>query len=447
MPDDESTPPDPVGGDETLGCTPPDVVADETLGRVQRVDGPTPERVVLELYHPRRGRRLLQLDARAGELAWIAQRPSGAAADGFVRRLRTLLAGASVLAAEARGARRRLVLQTRAGERVLLTDHEHAPCLRRALDGFPLAGRRRFATELPPTDWTPISPTASAEAAPRALEPADRALRRRLADARRKLARKIRAIEADAARASRVDSLRDDASFVLAHLAEATPGAAELVAEDTSVDPPRPRRVALDPTRSARAHAERLFHEARRLERGAAIAAERLAAVRAEDAALAALEASLDAGAPPESITLALDPVAPRSRAPDAPRRPHRVFLGDEDRPIHVGRRATDNDTLTTHARPHDRWLHARGRKGAHVIVPLEKNEVCPPALLVDAALLAAHFSDAHADDRVEIQHADRRHVHKRKGSAPGAVTVTHDKTIVLRVDRDRLRWLLGRER
>ena len=30
---------------------------------------------------------------------------------------------------------------------------------------------------------------------------------------------------------------------------------------------------------------------------------------------------------------------------------------------------------------------------------------------------------------------------------APGAVTVTHDKTIVLRVDRDRLRWLLARER
>jgi predicted ribosome quality control (RQC) complex YloA/Tae2 family protein len=431
---DVSTPPDPDD-------------VDETLGRVQRVDGPDADRVVLELYHPRHGRRLLLLDARAGELAWIPQRPSGAAADGFVRRLRTLLAGASVLAAEARGARRRLVLQTRAGERVLLTDHEHAPCLRRALDGFPLAGRRRFATELPPNDWTPTSPTASTEAAPRAVEPADRAVRRRLADARRKLARKIRAIEADAARASRVDTLRDDASFVLVHLAHATPGATELVAEDTSVDPPRARRVALDPTRSARAHAERLFHEARRLERGAGIANERLAQVRAEDAALAALEASLDAGAPPESITLALDPVAPRPRAPDEARRPHRVFLGDGDRPIHVGRRATDNDTLTTHARPHDRWLHARGRKGAHVIVPLEKNETCPPALLLDAALLAAHFSDAHADDRVEIQHADRRHVHKRKGSAPGAVTVTHDKTLLLRVDRDRLRWLLARAR
>lgn len=422
---------------------------DETLGRVQRVDGPDADRVVLELYHPRHGRRLLQWNARAGELAWITQRPSGAGADGFVRRLRLLLGGASVLATEARGARRRVTLRTRAGELALLTDHEHAPCLRRAADGFPLAGRRRFATELPPEGWIPFEPAAALATETRAIEPAERALRRRLADARRRIARKIRAIEGDAARASRVVALRDDASFILAHLAETTPGATTLEAEDTSTDPPRLRRVALDPARSAQTHVDRLFHQARRLERGATIAAERLAQARAEDETLAALEAALDAGGAPEPIAQSLDrePAAPRQRTPDLARRPFRIFLGEGDRPIHVGRRAADNDTLTTRARPHDRWLHARGRTGAHVIVPLEKNEACPAALLVDAALLAAHFSDAHGDDRVEIQHADRRHVHKRKGSAPGAVTVTHDKTIVLRVDHDRLRWLLTRER
>ncbi|MEZ4250829.1 MAG: hypothetical protein R3B99_21600 [Polyangiales bacterium] len=64
---------------------------------------------------------------------------------------------------------------------------------------------------------------------------------------------------------------------------------------------------------------------------------------------------------------------------------------------------------------------------------------------LLDAALLAAHFSEAHADERVEIQHADRRHVHKRRGSALGAVTVTNDKTLLLRADAERLRWLLAR--
>ncbi|MCB9623851.1 MAG: NFACT family protein [Sandaracinus sp.] len=420
------------------------------LGRVQRVDGPSAESIVLGLYHPTLGRRVLVFDAKAGRCAWAAERPTGAAADGFVKRLRNLLVGAATLRVEARGSRRRLWLRTRSGEEVVLTDHEHAPVLRRALDGFPLAGRRRFGTEPLESDWTPTEPLPhDAPTVPAATKDPSRELRRRIADAKRRIDRKIRAIESDAARASKVASLRSDASFVLANLAAATPGSPTLVALDTSTDPPAPRTVALDPARDARAHAERLFHEARRLERGAVLAEERLAAAAAERDALLALEVALDEGQPLEEVEARLEsrPTRPRSRDPKAPRRPYREFLGAGDRRIHVGRSARDNDTLTTSARPHDRWLHARGRRGAHVVVPLAKGETCSAELLLDAALLAAHFSEAHADERVEIQHADRRHVHKRRGSALGAVTVTHDKTLLLRADADRLRWLLSRER
>ena len=49
------------------------------------------------------------------------------------------------------------------------------------------------------------------------------------------------------------------------------------------------------------------------------------------------------------------------------------------DRAILVGRGAADNDALTLHVgRPHDLWLHARGVTGAHVIVPLRRDEPCP---------------------------------------------------------------------
>jgi len=45
-------------------------------------------------------------------------------------------------------------------------------------------------------------------------------------------------------------------------------------------------------------------------------------------------------------------------------------------------------------ARGHDLWLHAKGRTGAHVVVPLDKGHTCPAEVLIDAAHLAAHFSD-----------------------------------------------------
>ncbi|GAC1522858.1 MAG: hypothetical protein NVS3B10_22990 [Polyangiales bacterium] len=110
-----------------------------------------------------------------------------------------------------------------------------------------------------------------------------------------------------------------------------------------------------------------------------------------------------------------------------------------------MGRGAKDNDLLTTHvARPHDLWLHVKGVTGAHVVVPMTKGESCPQALLIDAAHLAAHFSDARGERVVEISHAPRRHVRKPRGAPPGAVVVDREKVLVLRVEPARIALLLA---
>ena len=78
---------------------------------------------------------------------------------------------------------------------------------------------------------------------------------------------------------------------------------------------------------------------------------------------------------------------------------PYRTYLSASGARILVGRAAEKNDALTFHvARPHDLWLHAKNRTGSHVIVPLEKNGSCPGDVLVDAAHLAAHFSEARGE-------------------------------------------------
>jgi len=109
---------------------------------------------------------------------------------------------------------------------------------------------------------------------------------------------------------------------------------------------------------------------------------------------------------------------------------------------------AADNDRLTLrYARPHDLWLHARGVTGAHVLVRLTKGSQCRPETLLDAATLAAHFSDLRGEAIVDVLYTPRRFVHKRKGSPIGSVTLGTEKVIALRVEPARLERLLKNER
>ena len=94
-----------------------------------------------------------------------------------------------------------------------------------------------------------------------------------------------------------------------------------------------------------------------------------------------------------------------------------------------------------------DLWLHARGVTGAHVIVPLAKGKSYSPETLVDAATLAAYFSDLRGERVVDVLYTPRRFVHKRKGSPVGSVTLGREKVIGVRIEAARLRRLLASEK
>ena len=112
-----------------------------------------------------------------------------------------------------------------------------------------------------------------------------------------------------------------------------------------------------------------------------------------------------------------------------------------------VGRGAAHNDELTFHvAKPYHLWLHARGVPGAHVVMPLRREKTCPAELLIDAAHLAAHFSDARGEPVVEITYVPRKYVRKPRKSAPSAVVVDREKVLTLRMEEARLARLLRAE-
>ena len=137
-----------------------------------------------------------------------------------------------------------------------------------------------------------------------------------------------------------------------------------------------------------------------------------------------------------------------RKRRREEERQPYRAFVTEDGAMALVGRGAADNDRLTLRiARPHDLWLHARGVAGAHVVVPLTKGKSCSPETLVDAATLAAHFSELRGEPVVDVLYTPRRFVRKRKGSPAGSVTLEREKVIGLRVEPARLGRLLKSEK
>jgi predicted ribosome quality control (RQC) complex YloA/Tae2 family protein len=273
--------------------------------------------------------------------------------------------------------------------------------------------------------------------------------------------RRIAATRGDLARLGEAEAIAAQAQWLVAEASRAPRGAKSLKVTDWTTGEPRTIEVPLDPSKPARAQVEAMFQRARRLKRGAKIAEERIAKaeetraklVRARELAtraetLEAMEAAFAqarAAAPKDVASVSAGP----GRAPEKEARsaPFRTFVTPGGARILVGKGAAQNDKLTFQtARPHDMWLHAKDQTGAHVIVPLPKNASIAPDLLVDAAHLAAHFSDARGETIVDVQYTPRRYLRKPRGSPPGLVVVDREKVIAVRLEPGRVERLLEGE-
>ena len=98
---------------------------------------------------------------------------------------------------------------------------------------------------------------------------------------------------------------------------------------------------------------------------------------------------------------------------------------------ILVGRAAHTNDQLTFKvAKAHDLWLHAADYPGSHVIVRNSSRSEIPQRTIYEAAALAAKFSQAGNDAKVNVNYTQRKFLSKPKGAAPGLVRMSSFRTI-----------------
>ncbi|MCA9578391.1 MAG: NFACT RNA binding domain-containing protein [Polyangiales bacterium] len=462
-----------------------------SLGRVVRVDRPSPGLIALSL-HAAHGDEVLVLGPRATAfgVGLVPRRPRGAAADAFTQGLRRRLTGASVSRVDALGGvlcvtlvgstvpdasapvrtRAFLMAERRSGglwlvvdERVVLTTHPAAPC--------PAGPHEDDDSRVSRAELVTQGDTLVRAVTGELIEGARRTLAQSLQKSLKRLTRKRDAILADAERGARAGALRAEADLWLAHGAQLKRdphGGGAIDVLDFHADPPRPRRLTLRHDETPASRAAQLYKQARRMQRGAQVAEERWAMTEAQLDRVRELYAMAGSAethdeverVAGEAIALGVrelddaldDRTRGHRRQAEASRRgggrlPYRRFESTTGQPIWVGRSARDNDELTLrHAKPHYLWLHVEGRSGSHVVVPLGRGAVASSELLIDAATLAAHFSGATDERVVEVMHAERRYVVKPRGYAPGAVRVDRHKTLVLRREPARLAALLARE-
>ena len=126
----------------------------------------------------------------------------------------------------------------------------------------------------------------------------------------------------------------------------------------------------------------------------------------------------------------------PRIRPPSRGGTRHRLAVGRDGYrrfEILVGRAAKDNDHLTFKvARPNDLWLHSADYPGSHVVVRNPTRTEVPHRTIIEAAQLAAYYSRANKNPKVDVHYTQRKFLAKPKGAAAGLVRMSRFRNITV---------------
>lgn len=122
-----------------------------------------------------------------------------------------------------------------------------------------------------------------------------------------------------------------------------------------------------------------------------------------------------------------------------------REFRSSAGLRILVGRNNRQNDRLTTKdADKRDIWLHTQKIHGSHVILCTGGMEPDEQSLM-EAASLAAYFSQAQGSTKVPVDYTPVKFVKKPAGAKPGMVVYTTYQTMLADPDEELVKRLAGK--
>jgi predicted ribosome quality control (RQC) complex YloA/Tae2 family protein len=258
----------------------------------------------------------------------------------------------------------------------------------------------------------------------------------------------LKQLEQDLASHAGAEQHKRVGDLLLANLSTAKRDGKRVVLIDYFADDASPIEIEIDEQLTLQEEASRRFALYSRSKRAVQQIATRVAAIRAQlevlDPQYEALEKIIgerDEAALEKLIALS----APRAVTKGAKKKGGqggkkekkipgvRRYISSDGFEILVGRAARDNDYLTFKvARPNDLWLHAADYGGSHVVVRNATRQDVPHRTIIEGAQLAAQFSQARKDPKVDVHYTQRKFVSKSKGAAPGLVRLLRFKNITV---------------
>lgn len=110
-------------------------------------------------------------------------------------------------------------------------------------------------------------------------------------------------------------------------------------------------------------------------------------------------------------------------------------YVSSDGYHIYVGKNNYQNEELTFKvATGNDWWFHTKGIPGSHVVVKANGEEL-PDRVFEEAGRLAAHYSQARGQEKVEIDYTQKKNVKKPNGSKPGFVVYYTNYSLVIDSD------------
>ncbi len=253
--------------------------------------------------------------------------------------------------------------------------------------------------------------------------------------------RTVNALWKDLEQAEKAEDFRIQGELLLANLHTMKRGQKQVELQNYYSPELETISIPLDPQLTPSQNAQTYFKKYSKAKRGHSQIQQRLAELEATQAVLHAYELRVEAADTldvlrrlhTEFIEKGYIKAQKRGKKQqELSEGPFRKYISSNGFQIYVGRNSESNDLLLRQvAKPRDMWLHAKQAQGSHVIVrnPENRPDIPMPTLL-EAAQLAAYFSKAHHAGNVPVDYTWVRYVIKRKGSAPGYVHYSREKTL-----------------
>lgn len=204
-----------------------------------------------------------------------------------------------------------------------------------------------------------------------------------------------------------------------------------------------PMKIALDPSLSPSMNAQRYYKKYNKAKTALVEAAKQIEAARAD---LDYLESTLyiaENAETIEDIDAVKDEMASlgyisrrskqtRRKAKEKSKPMH--FVSSDGFDIYVGRNNTQNDYLTLKfANTSDLWFHTKDIHGSHAVIKLGLDKDVPKNTILEAARLAAYYSQARESAQVPVDYTVIKNVKKPNGAKPGMVIYEGYNTVYVK--------------